>query len=99
MRKPGIILGVLAGMFLPSGMVLAAGPDRPLELTPEQFAQLQQIQAEPAHEALMDLHASYSSEREERVEADRLANDVSSGAMLAAWPVALTWLLIAAAPL
>lgn len=99
MRQPGIVSVVLAGLCLQSGMVLAAGPGRPLELTPDQFTQLEQLQAEPAHGSLMDLHASYSSEREERIEADRIANDISTGAMQAAWPVILTIVLIAAAPL
>lgn len=99
MRKLILVGCVMAGMWFQGPVSLAAGPDRPLELTPEQYAQLQQIQAESDHQAIVDVHASYSTEREERIEADRIANDITTGMWQATYPVVITILLIAAAPL
>ncbi len=96
MRKPMMMKGIVLGIVL-AGAAFAA--DRPLELTPEQYAELQQIQAEPEHVVIEDVHASYSSEREERIEADRIANDISTGFMQATGPVAIAIMLLLAAPL
>ena len=88
-------------------MVLVAAPTadsadpplRPLELTSAQFDYLRQLETQPEHAAVLDLHASYKSEREKSLDATRLSDDIFTVAYTGGFPATILILLIAAAPL
>jgi hypothetical protein len=85
-------------MAVPSA-VSAAPPSRPLALTPAQFKELENLQADREHAAVVDMHASFKSEHEKQLEQTRLADDISTGVMLIGYPALIVGLLICAAPL
>ena len=74
-------------------------PPRPLAMTSAQFDHLRQLEAEPEHAAVLDLHASYKSEREKSLDATRLSDDIFTVAYTGGFPATILILLIAAAPL
>jgi len=99
MRCATVFLALAATILIASGVASAAPPARPLQLTGAQFDRLCQLESQPVHAAILDVRASYTSEREARLESTRLANDVATGAWQFGFPGAILFMLIAAAPL
>lgn len=93
-----LILTLTILMAVPAS-VSAAPPSRPRALTPSQFNELQNLQADQEHAAVVDIHASFKSEHEQQLERTRMADDISTGVMLIGYPTLIICLLIAAAPL
>jgi hypothetical protein len=79
--------------------VSAAPPPRPLDVTPSQFNELQKLEADPQHVAVLDVHASYKSEHEKQLEATLLSNDILTVVFSGGYPTLVLVLLIMAAPL
>jgi len=89
-----ILLIALTVMFLIAGPLAQASPPvRPLPLTQAQFDQLCQIETQAEHVAVLDIRASYTSEREAQLEKNRLVDDATTAAYQFGWPLAI--LLIA----
>ena len=99
MRCAIAFLALTAAILVADGVASAAPPARPLQVTGSQFDQLCQLETQQPHVAILDVRASYTSEREARLEATRLANDISTGAWQFGFPGAILIMLIAAAPL
>ena len=99
MRSRTLAVTMILVLLAVPATVSAAPPSRPLALTPAQFDHLQQLETEPAHAAVLDVHATYQSEREQNLDRTRLANDTTTGATLGGIPTAIILVLICAAPL
>jgi len=99
MRSAIILLALTAMVLVCGSIASAAPPPRPLQLTPAQFDQLCQLETQAEHVAVLDVRASYTSEREAKLEATRLADDVSTAAYQFGWPGTILLILICAAPL
>ena len=95
MRCAIAILALTAVVFVAGAVASAAPPARPLQLTEAQFDRLSQIETQPEHAAILDVRASYTSEREARLETTRLADDISIGAYQFGWPGAILILILA----
>lgn len=80
-------------------LAMAEPPSRPHELTAAQFEQLVQLENQPQHAAVQQLHASYASEREINMEATRAWDDALTYAYNVGYPLGILIVLIAAAPL
>ena len=78
---------------------LADPPPRPLALTEAQYNHLRQLEVQPEHATILDVHATYQSERERSLEATRLSDDILTVAYTGGFPATILILLIAAAPL
>jgi len=89
----------LAGILFSPLLSMAAPPGRPLGLTAAQFQTLRQIKAQPQHQAVLHVHATYDSEREQRMENTRNIDDITTGATFAGYAAAIITILIVAAPL
>ena len=94
----GLVIVLLSILAIPS-MTSAEPPGRPLDLTTAQFDHLQQLEAQPDHAAIVDMHAAYKSEREKSLDATRLSDDFWTVAMNGGFPATIVILLICAAPL
>ncbi len=92
----GLVMALL--LSIPA-TVQAAPPARPLGVTPSQFDQLRQVEAQSEHVAVLDVRASYKSEHEKQLELTRASDDFWSGMMLIGYPGLIIGLLICAAPL
>lgn len=93
---------VFAGLVAVVGgpLTVSAGPPaRPLGLTPEQFAQIRGLEAQPEHAVVLDLHATYKSEREQHLDFNRASDDFWSGVYQVGFPGTVLAILICAAPL
>jgi len=99
MRQLATLILTLTMLMAVPASVSAAPPARPCALTPSQFNELQNLQADQDHAAVVDIHASFKSEHEQQLERSRMADDISTGVMLIGYPTLIIWLLIAAAPL
>jgi hypothetical protein len=99
MRRPLVTGIALIGLVANTMLVSAAPPARPLAITADQFAALQQMQQQPEHQQVLDTRATYQSEHEKVIEFNRKANDISTAATYAGYPALILALLICAAPL
>ena len=82
-----------------STVVWAAPPSRPCALTPTQFDALRQMETQPEHDAILDVHATYKSERERSLDFTTASDDFWTIVYQAGFPGALAAVLICAAPL
>ena len=95
-----VTMFVLSALILAMPMsVMADPPIRPHELTAAQYQQLVQLENQPDHAAVQELHASYASEREINLEATRAWDDALTYAYNIGYPMSILIILIAAAPL
>ncbi len=95
-----LILAVVMMILLATPAVVSANPPGyPLALTPAQFDYLRQLETQPEHAAILDMHATYKSEREKSLDATRLSDDILTVAWTGGLPATIIILLIAAAPL
>ena len=99
MRCAIAFLALTAAVVVAPGTASATPPGRPLQITPAQFDRLCQLETQAEHAAILDVQASYTSEREAKLEATRLADDISAGAVQFGFPGAILLILLAAAPL
>ena len=97
-RKIAIIGGMSLLAFCPMTS-WADPPARPAGLTVPQFKHLQTLQTQPEHATVLELKASYQSEREKNLEMTRLSDDIFTVAWTGGFPLIIILLLIAAAPL
>lgn len=98
MTKTQCIAGAALAALLISP-AFADPPARPQPLTSDQFSALRQIEREPQHLAVNDVHATYQSEVEQRREITRTADDVTSAATFLGYIGAIVTILCIAAPL
>lgn len=82
-----------------SSALLAGPPASPEPLTVEQFNHLRELESSPEHQPVQELHASFQSEREEKLEQTRLTDDILTGTYIFGMPLGIALVLIAAAPL
>ena len=68
-------------------------------MTSVSFDHLCQLESQATHTAVLDLHASYKSDREKQMDLTRLSDDIWTVAYTGGFPATLVFLLIAAAPL
>ncbi|MGQ9651856.1 MAG: hypothetical protein ACUVXJ_17265 [Phycisphaerae bacterium] len=99
MRRLLSLTLAIAIMMAAPVAISGAPPSRPLPLTPAQFNELQKLQADEEHAAVVDIRASFKSEHEQQLERTRFADDISTGVMLIGYPALIVGLLICAAPL
>lgn len=93
----GLISAIL--MVMPAVASDPALPGRPLTLTADQFDRVCQIEAQPEHTAVQDVHATYMSERELSLELTRLSDDILTGAYSIGFPTVVVILLFTASVL
>ncbi len=100
MRK-SIAVPALLGILLAAPALARAEnpPARPLPFTAEQYAALQQIQTQADHLVVLDVKASYKSQREKEHDLIRASDDFWTVAHNAGFPATILILLICAAPL
>jgi hypothetical protein len=96
MNVPLLILVVLT---VPVATLAADPPSRPLDVTEGQFEYLCQLENQPEHSVVLDIHAAYKSEHEKRLELDLLINDITTAAYNIGFPATVAILMMAAAPL
>lgn len=82
-------------VLLSSAAQAADPPGRPLALTPAQFDALSELEARPQNTAIQDMHASYKSEREQRMDTQRLADDALTATWSIGMPATILILVIA----
>ena len=99
MRCAILILALTATVLVTGSAVQASPPARPLQLTTAQFDRLCHIESQTEHTVILDVRASYTSEREAKLETTRLADDISTAAYQFGWPGTILLILILAAPL
>jgi len=100
MTRSLIALLIVTIAFLAAPLAAYAGPPaRPLALTPAQFDALGELENQPQHVAVLDVHATFKSEREKSLDATRLSDDIFTVAWTGGVPAAVIICLIAAAPL
>jgi len=90
---------MLAVVLAGSAVTWAGPPSRPLGLTADQFHALQRLETQPAHRAVLDVHATYKSQRERSLDLTRASDDFWTIALQAGFPGTIAGFLIAAAPL
>ncbi len=91
---------ILAAMVLAAPAVaLAELPPRPVGLTPAQFQALRQVESQPQHQRVLEVHATYKSERERNLDFTRASDDFWSVVWHAGWPGTIATFLILGAPL
>lgn len=92
---------VLFGILLAAPIIVLADnpPARPLPFTNTQFSALQQIQSDADHLMVLDVKASYKSQREKEHDLIRASDDFWTIAHNAGFPATIMILLICAAPL
>jgi hypothetical protein len=91
-----LTVAILAAGATPA---LSAPPNRPTGLTLEQYEALCQIESQAVHASVLDVHATYASEREQRLEFNRIADDISTGIYQIGFPSLILTLLFTAGPL
>ncbi|GMU23954.1 MAG: hypothetical protein AMXMBFR13_40310 [Phycisphaerae bacterium] len=89
----GLILGFVATS------TPAAPPARPAPINAAQFEHVLRLEAQPQHVAILDVRASYESERERNLEFTRASDDFWTLAWNGGFPGTILALLICAAPL
>lgn len=100
--RSSLMLMVLAAVILAAPLASIAAPPppaKPLPVTATQFDQLRQIEAQPQHAAVLNVQATFTSDREKQQEANLIANDILTVAWSAGWPTTLLIVAICAAPL
>lgn len=99
--RHSIFVPAIIGIMLASPAIARAAnpPDRPLSFTTEQFVALQQIQADADHLGVLEVQASYKSQREKEHDLIRASDDFWTVAHNAGFPATVLILLICAAPL
>ena len=95
MRCAIVCLALTAVVLVVPGVVSASTPARPMQLTEAQFDRLCQLETQAEHVAVLDVRASYTSEREAKLEANRLSDDISTAAYQFGWPGAILILVLA----
>lgn len=90
------VVMVLAILAVPA---LAGPPARPLSMTAAQYDAVCQIEKQADHMAVLEVRASYTSEHEEMMAANLVANDITTAATNTVWLGTPVLLLILAAPL
>ena len=98
-RQRELLAGLVLVLLSAGPLLAAAPPGRPLAMTSTQFQALRQVEQQPEHAAVRQVHATYQSERERHLEEQRTVDDITSGATFAGWIGALVTILICAAPL
>jgi len=93
------VLLTLTVVLATSGIAWASPPTRPAGLTTAQFNALQQIESQPQHAIVLDIHASYKSERERSLDLTRASDDFWTAVYQGGFPGAIAAILICAAPL
>jgi len=97
MRMRRTLVAVLIG--LSAVMAEAAPPARPTPITPAQFAAMRAVESRPEHQAVLTVHATYTSERERQMETTRLIDDITTAMTYVGEAGLIIGLLICAAPL
>jgi len=77
----------------------AAPPSRPAGLTLVQFDSLRQLEAQPSHAAVLNVHATYASDRERHLDFIRASDDFWTAVYQTGFPGTIAAILICAAPL
>lgn len=78
---------------------LSDPPARPKPLTPGQYQALKQLEGQPEHMAILDVQATYTSNREFDRSFTRASDDFWTVAWLGGLPGTILGILICAAPL
>lgn len=99
MRRYVVTLLMMAVVLAGPTVTLAAPPQRPLPLTAEQYAAVVQLEQQAPHQVVLDVQATYTSEHAQQMEANLLADDITTAMTQAGWPAALAIILLLAAPL
>lgn len=99
MRCVTILFVLVVTVLVVGNVASAAPPTRPLQLTSTQFDRICQIETQAEHTAILDVHASYTSEREAQMDKTRLVDDISTAAYQFGWPGAILMILLISAPL
>ena len=94
-----IIVLVTAILSAPMAVLADNPPPKPVPFTPEQFQALQQLQVQAEHTAVLEIKASYKSQREKEHDLIRASDDFWTVAHNAGFPAVVAVLLICAAPL
>ena len=89
----------LAAMICFTPAAYAAPPACPLAVTQAQFDELRQIESQPQHAMMLEVRATYTTDREKQLEDNLIANDITTAATQFGWPSALAAILICGAPL
>ncbi len=99
MRTRRCLLAVLIVLAGTSTAWSKTPPARPLSMTADQFTAIRSLEAQPEHQSVLDVHATYKSERERSLDFTRASDDFWSVVYHAGFPGAMLIVLILAAPL
>jgi hypothetical protein len=102
MRRTLTISALIAALAIAPQAALAAKddpPGRPLQFTSAQFQRLQQLQDQPVHAEMLNVHASYKTKREMEEDLVRFSDDFWTVATYGGAAGMVLTFLIAGAPL
>lgn len=99
MRTPLVTYTIVGCLLVSTLSVSAAPPARPVPITADQFAAINQLEQQPEHQLVLDTRATYQSEHEKVIEFNRKSDDFLTGATYTAYPAIILLMLICAAPL
>jgi len=89
----------MVGVLILPASISANPPARPSPLTPEQFNHILKLEAQPEHAAVLDVHATFKSDREKEMEFTRASDDFWTLVYQGGFPTVILIMLIVAAPL
>ena len=96
----GMVVLILVGVLASSTITLAETsawadpPARPLKLTASQFGALRQLETQAQHAAILDVHATYKSERERSLDFTRASDDFWTVVYQGMYPSAIAFILL-----
>ncbi|HOB73151.1 MAG TPA: hypothetical protein PKG54_01370 [Phycisphaerae bacterium] len=99
MSQRTILASALIVVLACPAWVLSNPPARPKPLTVEQYRHLVELERQPEHLAVLDVQATYTSNREFDRDFTRASDDFWSVAWHAGFPGTILGILICAAPL
>jgi hypothetical protein len=94
-QRTAICAGLSA--LLIAGTVFAAPPGKPIPITSHQFAAVRDIERQPQHHQVLNVRATFQSERERIVERNLKSDDVTTAATFIGYPAAIITILIVSA--
>lgn len=97
MRKWTLPVAVLMVLAIPAAL-MADPPGRPVPLTAKQFKTLLKVEQQPENVAVAGVQATYTSDRQKRIDFQRASDSFWTVAWQAGFPGTILGLVICAAP-
>jgi hypothetical protein len=98
MMRRSILAVSLAAVLAVPGLLLAGAPGRPAAVTGDQLRALNQMEQLPEHQAVLKVHATYTSERERNLDFTRASDDFWTVVWDTGFPGTILAVIICAGP-